>query len=211
VGETTSAVDAVAFVENRIAEFGFATGSWSVTVQGATLTAIITSANSGDVQAFVLEAIPGPVIQVRPVLSVESGDSALDANGPGRFVSTGGEVLLVGPEVVLDTDSAEAVNFDGQAMLTLNFTDAGSENLNGAAAECFDASAKCPTRRLAMFVDDRLVSSPNIAATDFGGSSVISDGFSLAEMERLARAINAASDVDLVEIDRAFDSAGSSE
>ena len=70
---------------------------------------------------------------------------------------------------------------------------------------------KCPTGRLAMFVDARLLISPNVNATDFGGSAVISGVLSLAEVERLARAINAGSNVELHEVSRTFDLAGGSE
>jgi len=204
VGENTSAADATAFADDRLEQFGFTSGSWSVTLDDRSLTAVITSATLGAEADFVFETAAAPVIRVRPVLAVDSEDPKTDIEGADRLVDPSGQVLLVGPEVVLVAATADAVDSGGEPTIVLTLTDASAVDLDRIAVECFTASVNCPTRQLAVLLGDRVLFAPNIAATEFGGAMVLSGNLSPAETVRVAAAINQGSGVELEEVRRSF-------
>jgi preprotein translocase subunit SecD len=61
---------------------------------------------------------------------------------------------------------------------------------NALAAECFNATAVCPSRQLAIVLDDVIQSAPQVNAPSFAGSVSITGNFSEDEARGLARVLN---------------------
>ncbi|HZY06557.1 MAG TPA: protein translocase subunit SecD, partial [Ilumatobacteraceae bacterium] len=73
----------------------------------------------------------------------------------------------------------------------------GGENGEGVwntiAAECFNGTATCPTRQLAIELDGEVISAPTVQQPNFTGSVQISGAFSESEARNLARVLNSGS------------------
>lgn len=61
---------------------------------------------------------------------------------------------------------------------------------NQLASECFNASASCPSRQLAIVLDDVIQSAPVVNAPTFAGSVSITGNFTEDEARDLARVLN---------------------
>jgi preprotein translocase subunit SecD len=64
---------------------------------------------------------------------------------------------------------------------------------NALASECFNATATCPTRQLAIELDGEVISAPTVQQANFTGSVQISGAFSESEARNLARVLNSGS------------------
>jgi preprotein translocase subunit SecD len=69
----------------------------------------------------------------------------------------------------------------------------GADLWNALASECFNATATCPTRQLAIELDGEVISAPTVQTDNFGTSVQITGSFSEAEARNLARVLNSGS------------------
>lgn len=61
---------------------------------------------------------------------------------------------------------------------------------NALAAECFNATAGCPSRQLAIVLDDVVQSAPQVNAPSFAGAVSITGNFTESEARDLSRVLN---------------------
>lgn len=61
---------------------------------------------------------------------------------------------------------------------------------NALAAECFNGTAQCPSRQLAIVLDDVIQSAPTVNAPSFAGSVSITGSFTEDEARALSRVLN---------------------
>ena len=91
----------------------------------------------------------------------------------------------------LGSDSVEsAAAVEGGAgnwMISLVLTTDGISSFNALAGDCFEGAPICPTRQLAIVVDNTVLSAPSINAPEFERDAIsISGDFTQAEAEALA-------------------------
>ena len=110
--------------------------------------------------------------------------------GPDR------EFCQVGPSggtgEVFEKDSAQAQVIGGSWGVTVDLKggSAGEGTWNALATTCFNASAECPTRRLAIELDGEIQSAPSVNVPTFTGSVQITGNFSQNEASKLAQVLN---------------------
>ena len=124
-------------------------------------------------------------------------DVAPDAAG---YVSArGGSICRVGPaggtgEVFVDDATARIISGSGWGVtVSLRGGSNGEGVWNTLAAECFNGTATCPTRQLAIVLDGEVISAPTVQQPSFTGSVEITGSFSEAEARNLARVLNSGS------------------
>ncbi len=124
-------------------------------------------------------------------------DVAPDATG---YVSArGGSICKVGPaggtgEVFVDDATARIISGSGWGVtVSLRGGSNGEGVWNTLAAECFNGTATCPTRQLAIVLDGEVISAPTVQQPSFTGSVEITGSFSEAEARNLARVLNSGS------------------
>ena len=108
----------------------------------------------------------------------------------------GGEVCQVGRSQgtgeVFEKDSARARILGAGWGVTVNLKTgrAGEGVWNALATQCYNASAACPTRRLAIQLDAEIQSAPSVNAPTFTGSVEITGSFTRKQAENLAQVLN---------------------
>ncbi len=124
-------------------------------------------------------------------------DVAPDATG---YVSArGGSICKVGPAGGTGTvfqDDATALIISGSGWgvtVSLRGGSSGEDVWNVLAAECYNATAACPTRQLAIVLDGEVISAPTVQQPSFTGSVEITGSFSEKEARNLARVLNSGS------------------
>ncbi|PIE31802.1 MAG: protein translocase subunit SecD [Ilumatobacter coccineus] len=80
--------------------------------------------------------------------------------------------------------------FTGGWVVTVNLRSDGEVLWNELAAECYAGSSACPTRQLAIVLDDVIQSAPTVQARTFSGSVQISGSFTEEEVSQLASVLN---------------------
>ena len=78
----------------------------------------------------------------------------------------------------------------GQWVVNVDLRSDGQVVWNRLAATCFSGSGDCPSRQLAIVLDDVIQSAPTVQTPDFPGSVQISGAFSETEVRSLARVLN---------------------
>ncbi len=107
-----------------------------------------------------------------------------------------GEICQVGPSqgdgTVFTKDSAKAQIINGSWGVTVDLkSGSGGEGVwNALAAECYNGTSTCPTKRLAIQLDTQIQSAPTVNADKFTGSVQITGKFSRHEAESLAEVLN---------------------
>lgn len=66
----------------------------------------------------------------------------------------------------------------------------GEATWNAIAAECYNALASCPSRQLAIVLDDVIQSAPQVNAPSFAGAVSITGNFTESEARDLSRVLN---------------------
>lgn len=108
----------------------------------------------------------------------------------------GGEVCQVGRSEgtgeVFEKDSARAriLGAGWGVTVKLKTGRAGEGVWNALATQCYNASAACPTRRLAIQLDAEIQSAPSVNAPTFTGSVEITGSFTRKQAESLAQVLN---------------------
>ena len=117
----------------------------------------------------------------------------------GYVKARGGSFCKVGPaggtgEVFKDDATARILSGSGWGVtVSLRGGSNGEGVWNTLAAECFNASATCPTRQLAIELDGEVISAPTVQQPSFTGSVQISGSFTESEARNLARVLNSGS------------------
>jgi len=146
----------------------------------------------------------------QPPASTTTGPGATTSTVPGATTTTvpgatpetevlrtiqGGQ-CLVGPaggagDEVFNRDSAEVRLDQSQGwMVTVGLSSGGESAWNALATECFNGGQSCPSRQLAIVLDDVIQSSPVVNEPTFSGSVAISGSFKESEARSLARVLN---------------------
>jgi preprotein translocase subunit SecD len=117
----------------------------------------------------------------------------------GFLKARGGSFCYVGPaggtgEVFKDDATARILSGSGWGVTVSLRGGANGEGVwNKLAAECYNATATCPTRQLAIELDGEVISAPTVQQPSFSGSVQISGSFSESEARNLARVLNSGS------------------
>jgi preprotein translocase subunit SecD len=117
----------------------------------------------------------------------------------GFLKARGGNFCKVGPaggtgEVFQDDATARILASTGWGVTVSLRGGANGEGVwNALASECFNATATCPTRQLAIELDGEVISAPTVQQANFTDSVQISGSFSESEARNLARVLNSGS------------------
>jgi preprotein translocase subunit SecD len=163
-----------------------------------TSTTTATSATSTTVAAPTTTVAGGaPTTTVAGNTSNTLPDVPPESSG---FVKArGGSFCKVGPaggtgEVFVDDATARILSGSGWGVTVSLRSGAKGEDLwNVLASECFNATATCPTRQLAIELDGEVISAPTVQTPTFSGSVQITGSFSESEARNLARVLNSGS------------------
>jgi preprotein translocase subunit SecD len=134
--------------------------------------------------------------------TVAGGQSTLPDVPPDQtgFVNArGGGICYVGPaggtgEVFKDDATARILSGSGWGVtVSLRGGANGVDKWNVLASECFNATAVCPTRQLAIELDGEVISAPTVQQANFTDSVQITGQFQESEARNLARVLNSGS------------------
>jgi len=107
-----------------------------------------------------------------------------------------GQSCLVGPsggtgEVFSQGSAGATINPQtGQWVVNVDLRSDGQAVWNALASQCFNGTAVCPSRQLAIVLDDVIQSAPSVQTPDFPGQVQISGAFTETEVRSLARVLN---------------------
>ena len=139
---------------------------------------------------------PG-VVTLRPVIACEDGTRPDASVGQDLLPQVSGdEPCVVGPPAgtgeVFERGSAMArlAEQTGQWVVDVGLRAAGQVVWSSVAQECFTGGSTCPSRRLAIVLDDVIQSAPLVQTPDFPGTVQISGDFSEEVARALARVLN---------------------
>lgn len=91
---------------------------------------------------------------------------------------------------VFSRNSAQAVIQNGSWAVNVDLSSDGKTTFNQLASECFNAQATCPTKQLAIVLDDIIQSAPTVQQSYFPDKVTISGSFSESDARSLARVLN---------------------
>ena len=120
-------------------------------------------------------------------------------NQAGYLLARGGGLCKVGPSggdgtVFQDDATARILSGSGWGVtVSLRGGSSGSDIWNVLASECFNATATCPTRQLAIELDGEVISAPTVQQANFTDSVQITGSFKESEARNLARVLNSGS------------------
>jgi cyclophilin family peptidyl-prolyl cis-trans isomerase len=141
-------------------------------------------------------------VLLRPVLQCTDPGAAAttipasgDATGQAVLGQRTGGSCLVGPAAadgsVFAHDAAATLGSGDSWVVTVSFADAAATaTWNALASTCYQGAATCPSRQLAIVVDDVIISAPTVNEPTFTGQVQISAGFTQAQAEGLAKLLD---------------------
>lgn len=193
----------------------------SITVTGDSIEVIVEDVAAQDQDAIVELVRPISRVSLRGVLqcaAVPSGSEVsvssattptpTDPTQSGFLYTRPGpdrELCQVGPvagtAAVFSDATAQILGGSWGVLASLRSDESGEGVWNNLAASCYEATEECPTRRLAIVLDDEIVSAPTVNAPSFTGSVQITGNFGKAEADGLADVINAGATDQLFVID----------
>ncbi len=154
-------------------------------------------------QAQALEAVDvAGIVSLRPVLACQPGLTPGDLeedlpDGTEAFITTDGlQTCIVGPSggsgEVFERGSAQAqINqLTNQWIVSVDLRSDSQQIWNALAAECYSGVDTCPTRQLAIVLDDIIQSAPTVNQPSFTTGVEISGAFTEDEVRSLARVLN---------------------
>ncbi len=155
------------------------------------------SAPPSSVPDFSVPPDTAPVVLGPPAPTTTVPGAEQPADGQTLLPNAAGtEICLVGPSggtgAVFAKGSA-AASIDpqtGQWVVNVDLRDDGQIVWNALAAQCFSGGATCPSRQLAIVLDDVIQSAPVVQTDNFPGSVQISGAFNETEVRSLARVLN---------------------
>jgi preprotein translocase subunit SecD len=154
-------------------------------------------------QAQALSAVDvAGIVTLRPVISCAPGvtaDELAASAGAGQTaldLADGSQACLVGQAggtgEVFERGSAQA-QIDQQTrqwIVSVDLRSDGQIAWNSLAEQCFAGSATCPSRQLAIVLDDVIQSAPTVNQPSFSTGVQISGSFTEDEVRDLARVLN---------------------
>jgi preprotein translocase subunit SecD len=137
------------------------------------------------------------IVTLRPVMTCGTGLTPDETQGLDVLPVLGESTeCLVGPSggtgEVFEQGSAGAdiSQQTGQWIVTVDLRGDGEIVWNALAQQCFNGTETCPSRQLAIVLDDVIQSAPTVQTPDFPGTVQISGAFSEDEVRSLARVLN---------------------
>jgi preprotein translocase subunit SecD len=142
--------------------------------------------------------VPAPTDTAAPAAdtatsNISVSEDPTDPNANAVLLGANGEAYLVGPAGATGkvfTNNAQAVINNGNWTVTVELRKgAEGENLwNALTTRCFNRDATCPTARIAIALDGKVISAPTVQEAVFTGGNVqISGDFSQSEARDLAK------------------------
>ncbi|MGZ4725143.1 MAG: protein translocase subunit SecD [Ilumatobacteraceae bacterium] len=169
---STTATPGTSVVDTSVTTVPAATAPTGTGVPGATTTTVANTSNT-------LPDVP--------------------PDSTGYVSARGGSICKVGPsggtgEVFQDDATARIISGSGWGVtVSLRGGAKGEGVWNVLASECYNATATCPTRQLAIVLDGEVISAPTVQQPTFTGSVEITGSFSEKEARNLARVLNSGS------------------
>jgi preprotein translocase subunit SecD len=137
------------------------------------------------------------IVTLRPVIVCDGVAPANEAIGQSTLPRADGlGSCVVGPsggtgEVFEQGSASATINPNsGQWVVNVDLRSDGQVVWNALASTCFNGGAQCPSRQLAIVLDDVIQSAPVVQTPDFPGSVQISGAFDESEVRSLARVLN---------------------
>ena len=137
------------------------------------------------------------IVTLRPVMSCDGLAVADPAAGQSTLPRADGlGTCVVGPsggtgEVFSQGSAGAAIDQStGQWVVNVDLRADGQVVWNALASTCFSGGPQCPSRQLAIVLDDVIQSAPVVQTPDFPGNVQISGAFEESEVRSLARVLN---------------------
>lgn len=151
--------------------------------------------------------VPGSSV---PGSSIPSTGTTVPANTPETTVlrTLEGGQCLVGPaggagDQVFSRDSSQVELVQAQGWtVNVGLSPGGEATWNALASECFNGLDTCPSRQLAIVLDDVVQSFPTVNAPQFSDTVSISGSFTEGEARSLSRVLNRGAFPTQVEVRR---------
>mgnify|MGYP000977311648 CR=1 FL=1 len=125
--------------------------------------------------------------------NISISEDTTDPNANAVLLGQNGEAYLVGPAGATGkvfTNNAQAVINNGNWTVTVELRKGadGADLWNALTTRCFNRDATCPTARIAIALDGKVISAPTVQEAVFTGGNVqISGDFSQSEARDLAK------------------------
>ena len=125
--------------------------------------------------------------------NISVSEDTTDPNVNAVLLGQNGEAYLVGPAGATGkvfTNNAQAVINNGNWTVTVELRKGadGADLWNALTTRCFNRDATCPTARIAIALDGKVISAPTVQEAVFAGGNVqISGDFSQSEARDLAK------------------------
>lgn len=125
--------------------------------------------------------------------SIQISEDTTDPDVNAVLIGESGEAFLVGPAGAsgkVFTNNAQAVVTNGSWTVTVELRSGadGADLWNALTTRCFNRDATCPTARIAIALDGKVISAPTVQEAVFTGGNVqISGDFSQTEARDLAK------------------------
>lgn len=180
-------------MRGQLESFGIAEPD--VRVEGENIIVDLPGVNDQQA-AFEALQVSG-IVTLRPVISCGGTATANEAFGQSTLPRADGlGFCVVGPsggtgEVFSQGSAGAAISQNtGQWVVNVDLRSDGQATWNALASTCFNGGAECPSRQLAIALDDEIQSAPVVQTPDFPGSVQISGAFEESEVRSLARVLN---------------------
>ena len=140
--------------------------------------------------------VPAPTDTTAPTAAASNisvSEDTTDPNANAVLLGQNGEAYLVGPAGATGkvfTNNAQAVINNGNWTVTVELRKGadGADLWNALTTKCFNRDATCPTARIAIALDGKVISAPTVQEAVFTGGNVqISGDFSQSEARDLAK------------------------
>ena len=140
--------------------------------------------------------VPAPTDTTAPTAAASNisvSEDTTDPNANAVLLGQNGEAYLVGPAGATGkvfTNNAQAVINNGNWTVTVELRKGvdGADLWNALTTKCFNRDATCPTARVAIALDGKVISAPTVQEAVFTGGNVqISGDFSQSEARDLAK------------------------
>lgn len=133
-----------------------------------------------------------PVVQCAPTAALAEADPELEDVLPIRDTEESCLVGAVGGTGEVFSRGSASPTLDPQQGwgVSVDLSGGGQPVWNQIASECFNGGPTCPSRQLAIVLDDVIQSAPVVNAPNFPGSVSITGDFSEDEARALSRVLN---------------------
>ena len=148
------------------------------------------------IPAGTVTTVPAPTDTTTPAAAatnISVSEDTTDPNVNVVLLGQDGEAYLVGPAGATGkvfTNNAQAVINNGNWTVTVELRKGaeGADLWNALTTKCFNRDATCPTARIAIALDGKVISAPTVQEAVFTGGNVqISGDFSQSEARDLAK------------------------